>query len=104
MRSLSQDNRNNLRIITGMVNGQGGIAFPGSNDWVCTKNGTGVFIIRFVPLFRDVPVITTVSTSFAIIYLIAAKADMTQINTYRPDNTGTLIDGSFSFHIEGRPL
>jgi hypothetical protein len=102
MRSALQDARQGLRVVNGQVSAAGAMTLPGSADWTVTKTATGTYIVRWSPAFRAPPVITATANAFTVLYLVAWAVDNCQINQYVPQSAGTLVDGGFEFHIEGR--
>jgi hypothetical protein len=101
MRSNLQDARG-LHVVHGHVASNGGVNLPGSGDWYAIKQTTGTYIVRFFTPFKFKPTVSGSAGSFAVFYLVAREIDYCQVNLYGSNTPGTLIDGAFTFHAEGR--
>jgi phage shock protein PspC (stress-responsive transcriptional regulator) len=90
------------RVVQGSVGGAGNIYRPGSGDWMVTKSGTGVYIVRF-RRFPNQPSVSGNANGLAVFYLVDVQVDFIQVNMYAIDNTaGVSLDSGFSFRVSGK--
>ena len=100
MRSATQDTLRGTRQIFGAISSAGGVFDPGSGDWMVNKTGTGIYVIRFVPIFRSRPNIVISAWFLGWPYIVTSDANQMQINLYNAAQT--LVDQTFTFRAEGR--